>query len=90
MADGLRSNKPGQLTQIVKKYVDDILLVRRGIRSALITLLERGKMLAEPSGAVTVAAVLAGKVPLKDKTVVAVVSGGNVDLNFVANLIVSK
>ncbi len=92
MADGLRSNKPGQLTfQIVKKYVDDILLVtEEEIRSALITLLERGKMLAEPSGAVTVAAVLAGKVPLKDKTVVAVVSGGNVDLNFVANLIVSK
>ena len=81
MADGLRSNKPGQLTfQIVKKYVDDILLVTEEIERPD-NLLSGGRCW-QSLGAVTVAAALAGKVPLKDKTVVAVVSGGNVDLNF--------
>jgi len=42
--------------------------------------LERAKLLVEPSGAVPAAALLYGKVPLKGKRVVALLSGGNVDL----------
>jgi len=89
LADGLRTSKPGELTfPVVQKYVDDILLVEEEeIKAALVTLLERGKLLAEPSGAVTVAALLAGKVPLQGKKVVAVISGGNVDLKLVARLL---
>ncbi len=68
--------------------MDDILLVsEEEIKTALVTLLERGKLLAEPSGAVTVAALLAGKVPLREKKVAAVISGGNVDLKLAAELI---
>ena len=89
LADGLRTNKPGLLTfSVVQKHVDDILLVtEEEIKKALLFLLERGKLLAEPSGAVTVAAVLAGKVPLKGKKLAVVISGGNMDLKLLPRLI---
>ena len=82
IADGLRSNQPGKLAfTIVKKYVDDIILVTdEEIRMALKTLLLEDKLLAEPSGAVTLAAILAGKLPFKNNKVVVVISGGNVDI----------
>lgn len=82
IADGLRTAVPGKLTfPIVQKYVDDILLVsEQEIKRAVVFLLERMKLLVEPSGAVTVAALISGRFPLKDKRVVAVLSGGNVDL----------
>ena len=89
LADGLRTSRPGHLTfSVVRKHVDDILLVtEEEIKKALLFLLERGKLLAEPSGAVTVAAVLAGKVPLRGKKIAVVISGGNVDLKLVEKLI---
>lgn len=82
IADGLRSNQPGKLAfTIVKKYVDDIILVTdEEIRMALKTLLLEDKLLAEPSGAVTLAAILAGKLPFKNNKVAVVISGGNVDI----------
>ncbi len=82
IADGLRSNHPGSLAfTIVKKYVDDIILVTdEEIRMALKTLLLEDKLLTEPSGAVTLAAILAGKLPFKNNKVAAVISGGNVDI----------
>ena len=82
IADGLRSTQPGSLAfSIVKKYVEEILLVTdEEIRIALKTLLMEDKLLTEPSGAVTLAALLAGKVPFKNNKVVAVISGGNVDI----------
>ncbi len=81
IADGLRSNQPGSLAfTIVKKYVDDIILVtEEEIRLALKALLLEDKLLAEPSGVVSLAAILAGKAPFKDKKVAVVISGGNVD-----------
>ncbi|MFN4190887.1 MAG: threonine/serine dehydratase [Pseudothermotoga sp.] len=82
IADGLRTAMPGKLTfPVVQKYVDDILLVtEEEIKRAVVFLLERMKLLVEPSGAVTVAALISGKFPLKGKKVVAILSGGNVDL----------
>lgn len=82
IADGLRTAMPGRLTfPVVQKYVDDILLVsEEEIKKAVVFLLERMKLLVEPSGAVTVAALLFGKFPLKNKKVVTILSGGNVDL----------
>jgi len=89
IADGLRSNHPGSLAfTIVKKYVDDIILVTdEEIRMALKTLLLEDKLLAEPSGAVTLAAILAGKVPFKSNKVAVVISGGNVDIENVKKLV---
>jgi threonine dehydratase len=81
IADGLRTASPGELTfPIVQRYVEDVLLVsEREIAQAVVFLLERCKILVEPSGVVTVAAAMFGKVPSKNKKVVAVLSGGNID-----------
>jgi threonine dehydratase len=81
IADGLRTASPGELTfPIVQRYVEDVLLVsEREIAEAVVFLIERCKILVEPSGAVTVAAAMFGKVPSKNKKVVAVLSGGNID-----------
>lgn len=82
IADGLRTASPGSITfPVVQRYVDDILLVsEEEIKKTMVLLLERAKLLVEPSGAVPAAALLYGKVPLKGKRVVALLSGGNVDL----------
>ncbi|AEH51441.1 threonine ammonia-lyase [Pseudothermotoga thermarum] len=82
IADGLRTASPGRITfEVVKKYVDDVLLVsEEQIKAAMVFLLERMKILVEPSGAVTVAALLFHKILPRNKRVVAILSGGNVDL----------
>ena len=89
IADGLRSDKPGELSfKVVQNYVDDIFLVtEEEIKNAWFALLEKSKLLVEPSGAVTTAAILSHKVPYQGKRVAAVLSGGNVDLKSVAELI---
>ncbi len=83
IADGLALKKPGEKPfSIVQKYVDEIVLVSEDeIKKALIFLLERAKLLVEPSGAVSVAAVMNNKINIHEKEVVAILSGGNVDLD---------
>jgi threonine dehydratase len=83
IADGLAAPMAGELTfPLVRRYVDDVVLVTDDeIRSAMRALLSRAKLLAEPAGAAAVAAVLTRKLPIRPgERVVAVVSGGNVDL----------
>jgi threonine dehydratase len=83
IADGLAAPMAGTLTyEVVCRYVEDVVLVSDDeIAAALRALLSRAKLLAEPAGAAAVAAVLARRLPLRDRErVVAVVSGGNVDL----------
>lgn len=78
IADGLRAAQPGSLTfPLVQKYVDDIVLVsEREIQAAGRYLLAQRKQAVEASGAVSVAAALrlGGRA-------VALISGGNVDLD---------
>jgi len=80
IADGLRAAKPGALTfPIIQKHVEDILLVSDSeIRDAMNFLLLRMKILVEPSGAASAAAVMQGKIPAKRIGVI--LSGGNVDV----------
>jgi threonine dehydratase len=84
VADGIRTTIPGELTfPIVQRYVDDMLTVTDAdILYAQRMILERCKMLAEPTGAVSAAAVLSGALPekFKGKKVAAIVSGGNMSL----------
>jgi len=82
IADGLRTNQPGDITfPVLCKYLDDIVLVNEDeIRYAFSFVLERMKQLIEPSSATTVAAAMFNKLPFKGKKVVTVISGGNVDL----------
>lgn len=89
IADGLRSSQPGDVTfPIVQKYVDDLVLVREDeIRQALQFILERMKQVVEPSGAVTTAAVMQNKLNVSNKRIVCVVSGGNIDLSRLHDLL---
>jgi threonine dehydratase len=83
IADGLAAPMAGVLTyELVRRYVDDVVLVSdEEIAAAVRALLSRAKLVAEPAGAAAVAAVLARRLPLRDgERVVAVVSGGNVDI----------
>lgn len=83
MADGLSAPFAGELTYpCVKRYVDEIILVTdEEMKSAMRLILERCKLLAEPAGAASVAALLSGRVRVSSgaKTV-CLLSGGNVDL----------
>jgi threonine dehydratase len=84
IADGLAAPMAGTLTyEIVRRYVDDVVLVTDDeIASAVRSILAFTKLLVEPAGAAAVAAILARKVPLRPgDRVVAVLSGGNVDVD---------
>ena len=89
IADGIAVRRAGELTfGHVKKWVDEIVTVsEEEIASAILYLLEKEKTVAEGAGAVAVAALMHRKVHLEGKTVVAVVSGGNIDVNLVARII---
>jgi threonine dehydratase len=84
VADGLRATMPGELTfPIIQKHVEDIVLVSdKEIRETMRFLLTRMKMLVEPSGAVAAAALFHHKLPPGLGKTGAIVSGGNVDLEF--------
>jgi threonine dehydratase len=83
IADGLRAPTPGKLTfPVIQKLVEKIVLVtEEEIRATMRFLLERMKILVEPSGAVAPAALLFGKLPEGIRTAGAIISGGNVDLD---------
>lgn len=89
IADGIAIKSPSLRTySIVKKYVDEVITVTdEEISSAMFILLERGKIVAEPAGAVSVAAITTGKVDVKGKKVLSLISGGNVDLTLLTQII---
>jgi threonine dehydratase len=89
LADGIAVKRPGELTfQHVQKVVDEMVTVsEEEIASAILYLLEKEKTVVEGAGAVGVAALMNQKVRLEGKSVVAVVSGGNIDVNVVARVI---
>lgn len=91
IAEGLGVRRPGEKTfRIVQKDVEEIVLVTEDeIKKAMLLLLERAKLLVEPSGAVPLAAVLNGKIKklTADSKIAVVLSGGNVDLPFLKQLI---
>lgn len=89
IADGIAVKEPGDNTfNLVSKYVDDVVTVTEGeISSAILGLIEQHKLIAEGAGAVAVAAVMFNKVPVKGKKVVALVSGGNIDVTILSRVI---
>ena len=89
IADGIAVKKPGVNTfDIISKYVDDIAVVTEDeISSAILALIEKQKMIAEGAGAVSVAAAMFNKFPIKGKKVVSVVSGGNIDVTILSRVI---
>ena len=89
VADGISVGTPGEITlPMVSLYVDDMVLVQEEeITQAMLLLLERGKLLVEGAGAVGLAAVLGGKIPVAGKRVATVLSGGNVDTHLIARVL---
>jgi threonine dehydratase len=89
LADGIAVKRPGKLTlPVIRKYVDEIVLVEEEeIALAIVSLLERTKLLVEGAGAVPLAAVLHERVSdLKGKTV-CLLSGGNIDVKTIAMVV---
>ena len=89
IADGIAVKQPGENTfDLVQHYVDDIALVTEDeIASAILALIEKQKMIAEGAGAVSVAAAMFNKFPLKGKKAVSLISGGNIDVTSLSRVI---
>ncbi|MBW3582013.1 MAG: threonine ammonia-lyase [Euryarchaeota archaeon] len=89
IADGIATKSIGKLTfGLIEQYVDDLVLVSdSAVSHAILMLLERSKTVVEGAGAVALAALLSGKVDVKGKKAVAVVSGGNIDMDFLGQII---
>ena len=89
IADGIAVKAPGDITvDIINQYVDDVVTVSdREISSAILLLMERCKQIVEPAGATSLAAALGGKIDVEGKNVVCLLSGGNIDVSFIQNII---
>ena len=88
-ADGIAVKHPGDTTfELVNKYVDEIVTVSEDeIAMAILTLMERQKLVSEGAGATAVAAVLSDKIKAEGKNVVCIVSGGNIDVNILSRVL---
>lgn len=89
IADGIAVKEPGEHTfEYCLKYVDEIVSVTDDeISSAILMLIEQQKLIAEGAGAVSVAAAMFNKVPVKGKRVACLVSGGNIDVTILSRVI---
>lgn len=90
LADGIAVKHPGEITKpLIGKWVDDVVEVDEdSVADAMMLLLERAKLYVEGAGAVGVSALLAERViPSKTGTTCIVLSGGNVDLGLIPNLV---
>ena len=90
IADGIAVKTPGDITfSLAKKYVDDVVTVNdEEISNALYLLLQRAKLVVEPAGATSLAAILSKKVSLpRKKNIVALLSGGNINLSLLTQII---
>jgi len=88
-ADGIAVKHPGEITfRMIQQYVDDVVTVSDDeIATAILALMEKEKLVTEGAGAVSVAAVLFGKLPIQGKKTVCILSGGNVDVNILSRVI---
>ncbi len=82
IADGLKTVLGDNTFPIIREYVHDIIRVTEDeIISAMRLIWERLKIIAEPSSAVALAALIREKYDYREKSVGIIISGGNVDLN---------
>ncbi|MEG1382557.1 MAG: threonine ammonia-lyase [Erysipelotrichaceae bacterium] len=89
IADGIAVKAPGNITfDYCRKYLDGVVSVsEEEIAAAILMLVEKMKMVGEGAGASSVAAAMFHKVDIEDKKCVAVLSGGNIDVNFLSKII---
>lgn len=88
-SDAIAIKKPNELAfDLCKKYVDEIVTVSEDeIASAILVLLEKQKLMCEGAGAISFAAIMHEKIDIKNKKTVALLSGGNLDVNILSRII---
>lgn len=88
-ADGIAVKNPGEITfDLIRRYADDLITVTDDeTAAAILMLMEKQKLVAEGAGAVSVAAAMFGKLNLKGKKIVCLLSGGNIDVNILNRVI---
>jgi threonine dehydratase len=89
ICDALLAPMPGELTFALNRTLlkGGLAVTDDEVRSAMRTVFVEFKLVVEPGGAVAIASVLSGKMPISGKTIVAVASGGNVDPAMFAQII---
>jgi threonine dehydratase len=89
LADGVAIPQPGKLPlELMRRYVDDIVMVdEEAIVQAIVLLIERAKLVTEGAGALAVAALQSGAVDAAGRQTVALLSGGNIDVNLLAYIV---
>jgi threonine dehydratase len=89
VADGCAVKTAGNLTfEFCQKYLDDIITVSEmEIMGALLSLIEKHKLIAEGAGVLALAALSKLPASLKGKKIVPIVSGGNIDISTISALI---
>lgn len=89
LADGIAVKLPGSKTvPVICDFVDEIVQVdEEDIALAIVSLLEKTKMLVEGAGAVTLAAVLNRRIPELEGKAVCLLSGGNIDVKTIAQVV---
>ncbi|MDR2972113.1 MAG: threonine ammonia-lyase [Bacteroidales bacterium] len=89
IADGIAVKRPGDITfEIIEKNVDELITVSdTEIAHAAYLMLQRGKLLVEPSGAAALAAAITKKSKYMGKMVVPVISGGNINMSLLQQIV---
>jgi threonine dehydratase len=89
ICDALMSNTPGNITFAINRALigDGITASDEEVARAVAFAFRELKLVVEPGGAIGLAALLAGRVDVKGKVVVAVLSGGNVDPELFSRLV---
>ncbi len=89
LADGIAVGRVGNVTmEIMKNYVDDMVVVKEdSVAMAILLFMERKKLVVEGAGAVSLAAMLENQERFKRKRVVLIVSGGNIDFMLIDRII---
>lgn len=92
ICDALQAHSPGKLTFAINRRLlaDGLVVTDAEVREAMRFAFRNLKLVAEPGGAVALAAVLAGKIDTRGKTTVVVISGGNVDGEMFAEIQTEK
>lgn len=88
-ADGIAVKCPGTLTyDLCSRYVDGIVTVTDDeTAAAILALMEQHRLIAEGAGAVAVAAAMFGRVDVRGKKTVCLVSGGNIDVTILSRVV---
>ena len=90
IADGISVKTPGNLPfKLIQKYVDDIVVVDDlSIIKTMFLLMERSKIVAEPAGAASLAYLISNRKNIsKHKKIVSIISGGNVDMYLLGQVV---